>query len=49
MRKILAITAAIFTVAWLASLPGCASHTELGGQKMGVTANWTPPPGQQIP
>ena len=27
----------------LALAVGCASHTELGGQRMGVTAHWAEP------
>lgn len=28
-----------------AALTGCASHTELGGRRMGMTANWADPNG----
>lgn len=50
MKNLLAIWALLGLAAWaVTTLGGCASHTELGGKRMGVTANWSPPPGEPVP
>jgi hypothetical protein len=50
MRKLLAIWALLGVTVWgLTLLGGCASHTELGGRRMGVTANFAPPQGEPVP